>query len=681
MKNRKIICSLISLLIFCSVFFYNFSLLNFNNIKVYAMSNTIIFDEVDVLDDLQTSTWSGKPFNINDYPYNEQGQLQIINFVEYCYSFRSNLQYNYGLYIYVYNPQAININTDSFSNKIQMASEYEDGEPTEYTKYNLKFCSKSVTNYYNLFYKFKIDFSIEQRNELLSRLDSHERRYDISGVELFAVGATNSIDYSSGKFGKITVTGYSKGYGANLVAESNLSVNMDDLEFVEFNLGRTFWRGDSFSDKGADHYNQLDSVYFSVPNKLLDYYGELQRIKAEWYEYKTKNILVTKSAVVADWITPRLGQRVEPFSTDFNRSLYYNLDFYSQYLVHFVTSDWAFNPDFTVFGNWFTEAVSAVYDGANINEYLYLLFKVNNIDNYNKQNDIVSIGGVTGTKLSQAIYNYDKSYINGTLPIKDGTISADLFEDFIDSDRIKDTEFGKIQKGYSYYDFDADRDLQSMLSYADSDISFWQKWQDMGLWDAIFGNEIAGGNSITGIVPIISLRDDHFYGSKEEISENLFISVNDVYRLQDYYETAKDNDETTFLFRFATSDYFAGEVIIKEPGLFGATLNDQCYIASETVFLDFDVIQLTFLKDGIYKVIPVVSNPIDIINDLVPPSNIIGFDLWAFIKKWALIIVVLIIGIILLPTLLPYIVKLVVWVISLPFVFVKYLFGLFKGGG
>ena len=50
------------------------------------------------------------------------------------------------------------------------------------------------------------------------------------------------------------------------------------------------------------------------------------------------------------------------------------------------------------------------------------------------------------------------------------------------------------------------------------------------------------------------------------------------------------------------------------------TLN-QAYIAQQSVFVDFDIIQLTFNDKGTYTVIPVVSNPIDIVDPITPPSE------------------------------------------------------------
>lgn len=42
------------------------------------------------------------------------------------------------------------------------------------------------------------------------------------------------------------------------------------------------------------------------------------------------------------------------------------------------------------------------------------------------------------------------------------------------------------------------------------------------------------------------------------------------------------------------------------------------YVAEQTVYLDFDLIETTFYKEGVYTVIPVVSSPIDILGPVTP---------------------------------------------------------------
>lgn len=192
--------------------------------------NGVKFDSTNVLDDLNNSTVNGKPFDINNYPYNEKGTLKVIDFVEYCYSFKAN---HYGLYIYVYNPQCLNLSTDSKRNKVQMAVKYNaDGKPSDYIKFDLQFCNKSTAiNYKNLFYKFKlIDKKIDDKT-FADRVNSNERKYDISGVELLTYGENNASDYAVN--GSYKFSGYAEGYGPDINGKSTLNCNVEYLKTIE----------------------------------------------------------------------------------------------------------------------------------------------------------------------------------------------------------------------------------------------------------------------------------------------------------------------------------------------------------------------------------------------------------------------------------------------------------------
>ena len=73
------------------------------------------FSKTNVLDDLESSTVNGHLFDITDYPYSEQRDIQLITMVEYCYSFESSNLDHYGLYLYIYNPKNLDIDTGSGS--------------------------------------------------------------------------------------------------------------------------------------------------------------------------------------------------------------------------------------------------------------------------------------------------------------------------------------------------------------------------------------------------------------------------------------------------------------------------------------------------------------------------------------------------------------------------------------
>lgn len=614
--------------------------------SVYAdTGGELKYDSTNALDDLQSSTIDGEPFDIANYPKNAQGTAQMITFVEYCYSQYENGFGNFALYVYVYNPALLQFATVSTQNKIQISTDfyYENeqgkvGDVKEYSKFSLKFCNASGGEYENLFLKFRV---VDDEDIILNAERKHEektgnRYYHISGIELFEIGnsATNAHEYLVNKYYQFS--GYAEGYGDSekfpFTCEST-----GQAEAVELDVRHTFYRSET-SSKGKGYQNQLDSVYFAVPKRLFDTYGELQRIKAEWYEYKTKDIIVTSNNEFAAAATPWLGKKA---SNDYdtalgtpaiNKDIGYSLvqDYYASGMGNFQGMTWGWN-------------VYDLYIGKHA-ETLYYLFSVDNIEEYDPYADIVSIGGVESNQLYEYIKNYDNSYDNGTLPIKDGTISADLFANDIDDYRKVDSDYGKIQQGYSYYDFDADLDLQHLSSWQETDPDFWDNIRNWGLWDTIFG-DIPEEESRT-VAPIEIIEEDDLKGTTKEVSDRLLINANDVQALRDYYNEAvtsssvDDEECVVVLFHFATTDYYSAPVEIWElgTGLLGGDtkISGQAYRAWESVFFDFDVIQLTFNNDGVYHVIPAVSSPIDIVNAITPPVDMDDDIPW-----WVYVIVVL----------------------------------------
>ena len=653
-RNRLLLCIVAMVMVLSMVFFPIFSTV------AYAAEKEVNYDSTNVLDDLNSATVNGQPFDITDFPFNESKDIQVINFVEYCYSYKANLRDNYGLYVYIYNPKGLNLSTSNKQNKIQMAVSYDaEGNPTNYEKFALEFCSKTESgNYKNLFYKFKVIDREINGTTFSDRVNSNARRYDVSGVELTTYGASSATEY--GVCGTYIFTGFAEGYGPDENAKSTLTCDVEYLETIELSVKHTFYRSKT-SALGAGHQNQLDTVYFSVPKRFIDTYGRLQRIKAEWYEYKTKEILVTSHTdfynAAKDYIGVPLGTTPNQFGMyEYVEDIGYSLGIGAGKAGDMYVAKWGWNLG---------EGYLHVPTNA-----LYYMFLVDNIEEYDPYAETVTIGGVQSNDLYEWIKNYNKSYTSGRLPIKDGKISADLFESDIDASRKMNNENGVIKNGYSYYDFDADVDLQTLKSWSDSDPSFWDNWINFGLGAAFTGGP---DEQTKTAAPIQILKASDLTGTNTEIAERLLVNVADVDSIKAEYNNAvtvngiDDEEKVVVLFRFATSDYYSEAVdIIELNGGFLWTdkhTEGQAYIAQESVFFDFDIIQLTFNKDGDYTVIPVVSSPIDIVNDITPPVNMpSGLEWWQIVL--AIIMVVLLV--VLLWPVLPYIGQGIWWVICLP---------------
>ena len=124
----------------------------------------ISYEQTDVLDDLSGAVIGGKPFDVRDYPFDERGKPQIVAFAEYGYSFYADNQGDYGLYVYVYNPQGQAIDTATDRNKISLAY----GGRENWTKYNLEFLDySSEAGYEGVFYKFRVSLTEDKKSDIL----------------------------------------------------------------------------------------------------------------------------------------------------------------------------------------------------------------------------------------------------------------------------------------------------------------------------------------------------------------------------------------------------------------------------------------------------------------------------------------------------------------------------------
>ena len=572
------------------------------------------FEQINVLDDLT----SADNFDISKYPYDETGEIALINFVEFGYSL-SNSD-NYGLFIYLYNPAKLDINTNSSSNKIQMATSYnEEGLPNDYMKFELEFLNKSSGEYEGLFYKFKIKNSASFYEKIT------ERRYDISGIEIFVTGSNNATEYGVG--GTWLFKGFSKGFGSD-ATQSTLEVEVNDLYTMELEIYSTFYRPNSISNLGVGHQNTVNSVYFAVDNEVLNTYGSLQKIKAEWYEYKTNPIILIQNEAVYEIMQDYLGIVITENNGVYDEDIPFSFLSGEGSSGSMTTWEYGYN------GYWNNGSQTGYLSIKNSYPALHYLFYTENID----PSEYV----LTGAELEEYIKTYNKSFVNGTLRLKDNNISADLFSNKVDSGRIR---------GYNIHEIDTN-DKFDLLSY-DSNHTAWEKFLEFGFWAPDTSGELKD------VSPIEIVEAKDMAQTDSNIAKNLLINESDVSKFKEFYNNATANNKSVVLFRFALTDYYSIDTEIRRNGSF---YDDKAYMAQQTVFLDFDVIQLTFNKEGNFIVIPVVASPIDIINDITPPLK--GTN-WIAIIIFAIIIILLVI-LLWKPVILP-ILKLIWNVISYPF--------------
>lgn len=560
-----------------------------------ATSAKMQFDQSNVMDDLQSATINGAPFNIADFPYDSEGIVnhpRILTVIEYCYSIRPVQRNNYGVYIYFYNPQALNISTESVVNKILLGIAYstdKDGniKVDGYEKFALQFCSKSTGDYRDLFYKFKIiDHKSSDGKTISERVNSNARRYDIGEIELLNVGDKKATAYGVGC--TYTYTGYAAGYGVDQNAESTLDCTAKKLDTVELDVTHYTYRSD-IDNPNMTHHNQVDSVYFSVPKDIRNEYDELQRVRAEWWEYRTTPIIVTNDYTLADYLLSYAGVDIGVYDSNKTYSLGAGKVVSSPGVSHITSYDWSYNIE-----QYAQKPIGIYYFTQNsrkISTMLAWIFKTNNpgesvTDNYR----------LPAERLFEYIDNYNTDkYIDYAK-----RYPSDLFTTDVGAGRTA---------GYNNKNFDAGEGFDfTEYSPSSSTYSFWQSLK------SAFGWKPEQEDILTGISPIHELEANDFSG---DVAKKLLIhDGEDFNNLKTFYdrETAKGN--AVFVFHYACTEYYADMLEVTGNK---AVENDTTFVAEENVFLDFDILELTFTKDDMFYVIPVVMSPVDLIADIVGP--------------------------------------------------------------
>ena len=640
--NRKIYTKSI---IFVLIFLVIVSLFSGYKISAYAATeDSLQFDSVNVWEDLQGGTIGGKPFDIEDYPYDEKAKPQIISLAEYCYSYYESRQGNYGLYVYVYNPQGRAFDVDTDRNKISLTY----GDKASYAKYSLKFLNYSTEkNVEGLFYKFKVNLTKAERAEILNGVLRSERIYKIAGFELSVKNVVT--DYKVAQTYKYS--GFSKGYDRFEGAESTLSCVVDGIDkYLQLNVHSTFWRP---SGTNGDLYSRdtLHSVYFSVPNSLIEEYGEMTAVHATWLNALTSPVFVTGNEKVYNEVSKYLGQYVDGGNYWLLRDANYNTDL--QYAL--IASQYMSSAD------WNGAAKSASYLSFNANRrytkslvdfytlaYCFLADKVG--DKRDADNYVLS---------AETLYEWFETYTEkhgGELV--NSRFSKDLFAEVADA----------------FTDITISKDYEFKLT-------------DEIISQNLFQKFVGTGYTVTGkneykVSAIKRVDKNDLKGTKAQICDALYINEDDYKEFKAFYDkvTSQDKPETVYLFRYYQSSYTHYEVATYKRGDDGAIVKGFDYDFVDTngyfmqmwVQLDFDIIDVTLTKDNVDTVIPVVMSPVDLVADgdtTLFPNDDDGIDWLLIIQIIIGLLLAILVVVLLWPLLNPIfgaILKGIVWLVKLP---------------
>ena len=576
--------------------------------------------------------------NFKTEQFKDVDELDIIHTMEYGY-YSKDLS-DYGFYIYVYAPIGKEIS------KMTLFAAIGEGQNLAYMP---MFCTvlSSEGNYY----KCRVEIG-SYFNENCKRI------YNLSSLTVSFSDKTQ-FSYKHGYTYKYT--GNMKGYGSPI---DTLACRYSSLDVIDLLTNFTYYRT-AGSEKGLGWQNQINTVYFSVPNSYLEKYGHISKIHHKYTEYETGPMVVTDNLTLwtyfEDLYNSGRSAKFEEGHYGLSSIDYFDLSILSAYISDFwfnelyaVDTDGSFDsqqtsPNSPFEGNyhrlpfWFYDSELG---NRGFNKVTVTTDEVFNfIQNHEKQ-----YFGTWEERKAEVLNILNTGYLLYPFEKDDSkfhTCSLVSYSNFgicfcpkseTDSNYIKFKDFAdsKVKKVYEYlfedkldeynetFDLEDVKNIETLLSY-DSTHDFWDKVDDFGFWSTVFDKSYIVDDKTVKVYPFSTINDSDLGMSDKSFSDKYFIALDDVSAVKSAYNEAVANDCTLFLFRFDISDYYASEMKIYkcDPALKDnyKKVDGSAMVCMQSYYDDFQIISLTFKKDGVETIIPVNDTPDDFIAPITTPSE------------------------------------------------------------
>ncbi len=450
-----------------------------------------------------------------------------------------------NVYVYLYNPSGMKVK-DAW---IDCAGE------TVQTDVIYGYSFNGLYKPVNHFVKLKLELPA-----LLS--NGAPRTYDFGDFTFFYENeSTNTINSEAS-------------YTATDQADGSVSVKGSQECIVEIEINYTFYRTDT-SSLGAYHHNQVDSIYFNVPNGLANgNYGDLVNVKLQYQKARTEPIIVVDDpAVYAAFKEFADHRMVSPGTgTDSAYPSFHVTD--GSVPFGLVTKEYGFNCLWNI-----TEKPGFDFRYFNEIRWVFQVPDAKIDENYSPRS---SRSTVDYERLISWMYGFPKHASDTLLQGASGKISSALFE-----------SYGPVQV------IDTQTLNLNASSYA-SNHTFMQEWFAFGLAYAFNKNNEADHLELdTEIIKIDNISQI------TDKSNHLYYYKGDEAALQNCFN--KRSDDQMYIVRFNVSDYFKFPI----QGTYDGK-NFEGYFAQEDVYLDLHVLELTYEnKEGVRTSKAVISNHID----------------------------------------------------------------------
>lgn len=585
------------------------------------------FEKQNVRDDLEAVYGKG----LDTEAFTDVKDLDIIHTMEYGY--KSGDLSDYGFYIYVYDPLCRTIDSAVLFAAI--------GEGTSLSYYPM-ICE--ILSRYDGFYKCKVitDGLFTTASKRTYNIASIQVNFYNHGLKQFKHGRTYRY------------TGNMKGYGSPI---DTLSCTYSSLEVIDLETKFTYYRT-AGSEKGLGWQNQINTVYFSVPNSYLEKYGHISKIHHKYTEYETGPMIVTDSTDVYYYFENLYKEDKKAtfdeghyglfdkisvgtaLSPKYESGFYFNYDYDGDTYKYTDNSPFRGNYRRPVF--WFYDAklLSRGAAGTSISTAKIFEFIEDHPDMYFGTYDDKMSDDEETLSFAYSVYPFEKDsdclmcllpfHLHGYCPKDSSEENYIRFVLLVDD--IKDKkdyyEFlfeNKLDEYNDTLDLEDAENIDVLLSY-DSTHSFWQKVDDFGFWSTVFQKAYIVDDKTVTVYPFSVIDDHDLDMSAESFSDKYLVSEKDVQDIKNAYNEASEKDSTLFLFRFDVSDYYVTEVdtYTCDP----AWIDDyklvdgvRGLVCMQSYYDDFQIISLTFKKDGVETIVPVTDTPDDFIGDITTPPE------------------------------------------------------------
>ena len=482
----------------------------------------------------------------------------------------------YGLYFYLYNPGMLNIVKDSENNLVQFGSNVTGGIKTDprYKKHQLKLVdtygateeSDTHTN------ALVLKFSLLNYDDFIFLEEFTSRFYDVSGVELVTNENSNATEYGVAQvFEFYKVNGF-----PTCSIEKTEVLRIDNLAF-------SFYRVKS---EVSNVYKDLHSVSFSIPNTIINKYGEINALHAVWEECLTQPVLIANDANVVNEFKKVLN------SSDLSELKYtflYDISFCNSgglsedFKIWPVTANYYFNPNISIVGKdisqWHEISTKVQYN--NLIEKLYFAFYAKDVFNPNSV-------CVTSEQMMAKLNEYKWS----------------------------DEIFTSIDK--------TNFDLENPTLYDVTMMDELGIYRVPSFWEGItlggFRNVLTDHKKYDNI-ETIDIKD-------KELVENVFaedylVFEDDVEKIQDLMST----DSTTYILHYTATDYITHEAFIYDAESDEPVCN--AIVGQATAIRNFDFIDMYFKKGDVVTCLAIGGDPQNFAPALTGHEKTLPGDRWA----------------------------------------------------